>query len=77
MEPLLRFERISKTIKGVESDRHLFSNFDGEVMGSDKIAVVGPSGQGKSTLLRILSLLELYDSGEIYLEGRLSSGLAA
>ena len=42
-------------------------------MGADKIAVVGPSGQGKSTLLRILSLLELYDSGEIYLEGRLST----
>ncbi len=38
-------------------------------MGADKIAVVGPSGQGKSTLLRILSLLELYDDGEIYLEG--------
>lgn len=72
MEPLLRFERISRTVKG-NPDRQIFSKLEGNVKGSDKIAVVGPSGQGKSTLLRILSLLDLHDEGAIYLQGRQSS----
>ncbi|MFC5650305.1 ATP-binding cassette domain-containing protein [Paenibacillus solisilvae] len=69
MEPLLHFERISKTIKG-NPDRQLFGRIEANVIRSDKIAVIGPSGQGKSTLLRILSLLDQYDEGEMYLQGR-------
>ncbi|BBH20705.1 ABC transporter ATP-binding protein [Paenibacillus baekrokdamisoli] len=67
MEPLLRFERLSKTIAG-HTPRLLFKEIAASVMPSDKIAIVGPSGQGKSTLLRILSLLELHDAGTIYLQ---------
>jgi len=36
------------------------------------IALLGPSGQGKSTLLRILALLEKPDEGELSFQGRLS-----
>jgi putative ABC transport system ATP-binding protein len=35
------------------------------------LALVGPSGSGKSTLLTALGLLNLPDSGQIYLDGRL------
>lgn len=40
-----------------------------EINRGDVIAVIGPSGTGKSTLLRMLNLLEEPSSGEIYLDG--------
>lgn len=35
----------------------------------ETLAIVGPSGGGKTTLLRILAGLESSDSGEFYLDG--------
>ena len=40
-----------------------------EIHRGDVIAVIGPSGTGKSTLLRCLNLLETPDSGEILFDG--------
>jgi ABC-type polar amino acid transport system ATPase subunit len=40
-----------------------------EVVKGETIAVVGPSGGGKSTLLRCLNYLESFDSGEISIAG--------
>ena len=40
-----------------------------EIMGGEKIVVVGPSGSGKSTFLRCLNLLEEPTKGEIWFEG--------
>ncbi len=39
-------------------------------------ALVGPSGSGKSTLLHIAGLLDLPDSGEVYLEDIAAAGLS-
>lgn len=36
----------------------------------DSLAIIGPSGGGKSTLLRILGGLLLPDSGQMYIDGR-------
>ncbi len=35
----------------------------------EKVAVIGPSGGGKSTFLRCINLLEVPTSGEVWLEG--------
>ena len=40
-----------------------------EIEKGDVISIIGPSGTGKSTLLRCLNLLEKPTSGEILLEG--------
>jgi sulfate transport system ATP-binding protein len=41
-----------------------------EVKTGSLVALLGPSGSGKSTLLRLISGLELPDSGRIFITGR-------
>ncbi|MET3546971.1 ABC-type iron transport system FetAB ATPase subunit [Paenibacillus favisporus] len=65
----LSFTNLSKTISSV-SNRIIFSQIAGTVPAGEKIVFVGPSGQGKSTLLRILGLLDEADSGEMLLLGK-------
>lgn len=42
-----------------------------EIRKGDVIAVIGPSGTGKSTLLRCINLLESPTKGEIFVDGKL------
>ncbi|RUM02162.1 ABC transporter ATP-binding protein [Rhizobium chutanense] len=48
-----------------------------DVGAGEFIALVGPSGCGKSTLLRVLAGLDHADRGEISIDGRDMSGVAA
>ena len=41
-----------------------------EVKEGELVALLGPSGRGKSTMLRIIAGLETPDNGEIYLTGK-------
>ncbi len=41
-----------------------------EIKSGSLVALLGPSGSGKSTLLRLISGLELPDSGKIWLTGK-------
>jgi polar amino acid transport system ATP-binding protein len=47
------------------------SHVDLALARSETVAVVGPSGSGKTTLLRCVNFLTPYDSGRIYVNGRL------
>ncbi len=47
-----------------------------EIPDGSLTAVLGPSGGGKSTLLRIIAGLERPDSGEVLLSGKDATGLA-
>lgn len=46
-----------------------------EIRPGELMALVGPSGSGKSVLARIAAGLEAADGGEIFLDGRLINGL--
>jgi len=50
-------------------DRTVLAEVSAEVGKGETIAIVGPSGGGKSTLLRCLNYLEAFDAGEIDIAG--------
>ncbi|EGF87297.1 amino acid ABC transporter ATP-binding protein [Gemella haemolysans] len=58
---MLELKNISKKFK----DRQILENFNLTVEENKILAIVGPSGGGKTTLLRMLAGLEKIDSGEI------------
>lgn len=47
----------------------VLDNISIELSRGDRVALLGPSGAGKSTLLRILSGIQIPNSGEISLDG--------
>ncbi|EMJ6444610.1 MULTISPECIES: amino acid ABC transporter ATP-binding protein [Bacillus] len=47
----------------------VLKGIDLEVKEKEVVVLIGASGSGKSTLLRCLNFLEMYDEGEIHLQG--------
>jgi polar amino acid transport system ATP-binding protein len=43
-----------------------------DVYRSEVVCIIGPSGSGKSTLLRCMNALEEYESGEVFIDGKLT-----
>jgi ABC-type polar amino acid transport system ATPase subunit len=59
-------------------DRRILNNVNARVDAGETIAIVGPSGGGKSTLLRCLNYLDAFDSGTVEIAGhQLLPGIAA
>lgn len=49
---------------------HVLVDIDLQVKKGDRIAIIGGSGSGKSTMLRCLNFMEMPTSGEIILNGK-------
>ncbi|MBV1758610.1 MAG: ATP-binding cassette domain-containing protein [Dethiosulfatibacter sp.] len=64
---LLKIIQLNKSY----GNQKILDNISFEVMSGDSIALMGPSGSGKTTLFRLITGLEIPDSGEIYLEDKL------
>ena len=59
-----------KQVNKVFGSRQRIRNLDLSIEEGSILCIVGPSGGGKTTLLRILAGLETYDSGEFLLDGQ-------
>src|SRR5260370_42352829 len=49
-------------------DKHLLKDVDSEVHKQEVVALIGPSGSGKRTLIGCLNPLEQLTSAEIYIQ---------
>jgi ABC-type polar amino acid transport system ATPase subunit len=58
-----------RTLSKRHGDLEVLRSIDATVAKGETIAIVGPSGGGKSTLLRCLNYLETFDAGEIDIAG--------
>lgn len=56
----------------VFGDKYLFKNVSFEIESGERVALVGPSGIGKSTLLRCIAGLEKFSSGSIAASGKVT-----
>jgi polar amino acid transport system ATP-binding protein len=63
---VIRLEHISKSF----GSHHVLNDISCEVRKGEVVVIIGPSGTGKSTLLRVINHLEPADGGTIYIDGQ-------
>lgn len=73
----LEGQELSKTYRNAEVPVVVFSGLDLAVERGEMLAIVGPSGIGKSTLLHLLGGLDRADSGSIHVDEHDLMGMSA
>lgn len=67
--PLLRAEKLVRTLP-LEIPVTLVNEASVEIKRGEFVAIIGPSGSGKSSLLYLLGLLDKPTSGQIFIDGQ-------
>src|SRR5579884_3134002 len=67
---LLRAAELSKDFYDGDREIRVLRGLDFEAGAGERIAIIGQSGVGKSTLLHVLGSLEMPSSGKVYFEGQ-------
>ena len=72
---LIELKGINKTYDNGQP-LHVLKGVDLEIERGEFVSIMGASGSGKSTLLNILGILDNYDTGEYWLDGKLIKDLS-
>ena len=72
---LIELKGINKTYDNGQP-LHVLKGIDLSIDTGEFVSIMGASGSGKSTLLNILGILDNYDTGEYWLDGRLIRDLS-
>ncbi|MEL7468553.1 MAG: ABC transporter ATP-binding protein [Pseudomonadota bacterium] len=70
MEPLVRLDRIGLTLPSQAGDVEILKCISMDVAPGESVAIVGPSGSGKSSLLMVLGGLERATGGTVSVLGQ-------
>ena len=66
---------VSRSYRSGDTDLHVLRGADLVLRAGEIVALVAPSGTGKSTLLHLAGLLERPDAGSVVVDGRDAGGL--
>ena len=72
---LIELKDVNKTYNNGQP-LHVLKGIDLSIDRGEFVSIMGASGSGKSTLLNILGILDNYDTGEYYIDGRLIKDLS-
>ena len=72
----VRLSGVTRTYLEGGRERPVLLGLDAVFQAGERVALVGRSGSGKSTLLHLVAGLDLPDSGEVVVEGRVLNRLA-
>jgi len=76
IEPLLEVRHLKKTYRSGNIELEVLSDVNFSVYPGEVIALMGPSGVGKTTLLNLIGALDLPDAGTISLKEQLLADLS-
>lgn len=65
-EPIIELKEVSKSF----GNKVILDKADLKIYDGDALVIIGPSGTGKSTILRIIAGLTEPDEGDIYIRGK-------
>ena len=71
---LIELRSVTKTI-GTEIVTTLVQDINLSIKAGEFVAVIGPSGSGKSSLLYLMGLLDVPTGGDVLVNGKLANGL--
>ena len=72
---LIELKDVNKTYNNGQP-LHVLKGIDLSIEKGEFVSIMGASGSGKSTLLNILGILDNYDTGEYWLDGKLIKNLS-
>jgi putative ABC transport system ATP-binding protein len=72
---MIRLKNIHKTYYIGQNGLHVLKGINMDIEKGEMISIMGSSGSGKSTLLNVIGILDNYDEGEFFLDGKLIRNL--
>jgi putative ABC transport system ATP-binding protein len=73
---MIRIEKLHKSYITGTNRLHVLKGIDLNIEPGELVSIMGSSGSGKSTLLNVFGILDSYDSGNYYLDGKLIKDLS-
>ena len=73
---MINISNIHKSYVMGNNSLHVLKGIDLEIKQGEFVSIMGSSGSGKSTLLNILGILDNYDEGAYYLNGKLIKNIS-
>jgi len=76
IEPIIRLDQIRKSFVTSSGSLHAIDGVSLHIRSGEVFGIIGKSGAGKSSLLRIINLLERPDAGQVFVAGQELTGLS-